>query len=211
MIFKDILKTIAEVEGYSISETRKTILQPLVDFIIEKEEVGEEINLNFICTHNSRRSHLAQIWAQVMAAHFKVKNVYCFSGGTEATSLFNMVKETLEEIGFIFKTDSEGTNPRYHIYFSEEEAPIVGFSKKFDDSFNPSENFAAILTCSDADENCPFISGAEKRIPITYEDPKEFDNTSFQKEKYKERSLQIASEMCYVFSRIKKVSRLVTE
>jgi len=203
MIFKEILKTIVEVEGYSISETRKKILQPLIDFIIEKEEVGEEINLNFICTHNSRRSHLAQIWAQVMAAHFKVKNVHCYSGGTEATSLFILVKETLEEIGFVFKTDSEGNNPRYHIYFSEEETPIVGFSKTFDDSFNPNEIFTAIMTCSYADENCPFISGAEKRIPITYEDPKQFDNTPFQKEKYKERSIQIASEMSYVFSRIK--------
>ncbi|MFK5983332.1 MAG: protein-tyrosine-phosphatase [Flavobacteriaceae bacterium] len=203
MIFKDILKTIAEVEGYSISETRKKILQPLIDFIIEKEEVGEEINLNFICTHNSRRSHLAQIWAQVMAAHFKVKNVHCYSGGTEATSLFILVKETLEEIGFVFNTDLEGNNPRYHIYFSEDNAPIVGFSKKFDDTFNPNEIFTAIMTCSHADENCPFISGAEKRIPIAYEDPKQFDNTPFQKEKYKERSLEIASEMSYVFSRIK--------
>ena len=203
MIFKAIKNTITKVEGFSIPEERKTILQPLIDFINEKEEVGEEINLNFICTHNSRRSHLAQIWAQVMAAYFKVKNVHCFSGGTEATSLFILVKETLEEIGFVFKTDSEGTNPRYRIYFSEEEAPIVGFSKKFDDSFNPNDFFTAIMTCSHADENCPFISGAEKRIPITYEDPKEFDNTPFQKEKYKERSLQIASEMSYVFSRVR--------
>ncbi len=203
MIFKDILKTIAEVEGYSISETRKKILQSLIDFIIEKEEVGDEINLNFICTHNSRRSHLAQIWAQVMAAHFKVKNVHCYSGGTEATALFKSVKETLEEVGFVFKTDLGGDNPKYSIYFSVENKPIIGFSKTYNDAFNPTNKFTGILTCSQADENCPFISGAEKRISITYEDPKQFDNTPFQKEKYKERSLQIASEMSYVFSRIK--------
>jgi len=203
MIFKGILKTIAEVEGCSISETRKKILQPLIDFIIEKEEVGEEINLNFICTHNSRRSHLTQIWAQVMAAHFKVKNVHCYSGGTEATALFKPVKETLEEVGFVFKTDFGGDNPKYSIYFSVENKPIIGFSKTYNDAFNPTNKFTAILTCSHADENCPFISGAEKRIPITYEDPKQFDNTPFQKEKYKERSLQIASEMSYVFSRVK--------
>jgi arsenate reductase len=46
-----------------------------------------------------------------------------------------------------------------------------------------------------------FIAGAEKRIPITYEDP--FDNTPQQAEKYQERSLQIATEMLYVFSQIK--------
>lgn len=203
MIFKDIQKIIAKVEGYSISETRKNILQPLIEFIKINAECGDEINLNFICTHNSRRSHLAQIWAQVMASKFKFSMVRCFSGGTEATALFGSVKETLEKQGFKFKTTSEGKNPVYEIYFSEEEKPVIGFSKTYDDEFNPASNFTAILTCSHADENCPFISGTEKRIAITYEDPKEFDNTPQQKEKYKERSLQIASEMYYVFSKIK--------
>jgi len=202
-MFAKIESVIEELENIPISEERKIRLQPLIDFIIEKEEVGEEINLNFICTHNSRRSHLAQIWAQVMASKFEVLNIKCFSGGTEATALFGSVKETLEKQGFKFKTTSEGKNPVYEIYFSEEEIPIVGFSKTFDDSFNPKSSFSAILTCSQADENCPFIPGAEKRIPVMYEDPKEFDNTPQEKEKYKERSIQIASEMYYVFLRIK--------
>ena len=59
------------------------------------------------------------------------------------------------------------------------------------------------MTCSHADENCPFIAGAEKRIPITYEDPKKFDNTPEQLAKYNERSLQIATELFYVFSKVK--------
>ncbi|PHS65821.1 MAG: protein-tyrosine-phosphatase [Flavobacterium sp.] len=202
-MFAKIKSVIKELERYSISKERKKTLQPLINFIIEKKEVGKEISLNFICTHNSRRSHLAQIWAQVMAAHFKVKNVNCFSGGTEATTLFVSIKETLEEMGFVFKTTSEGNNPKYSIYFSVEDAFVIGFSKTFDDAFNPTNNFAAIMTCSQADENCPFIPGAEKRIPITYKDPKEFDNTELKKEKYNERSMQIASEMYYVFSRIK--------
>jgi len=202
-MFAKIESVIEELENIPISEERKIILRPLIDFIIGKKEVGTEIYLNFICTHNSRRSHLAQIWAQAMASYFKVKNVHCFSGGTEATALFISIKETLEETGFVFKTTSDGNNPKYSIYFSVENEPIIGFSKTFDDAFNPTNNFAAIMTCSQADENCPFIPGAEKRIPITYEDPKEFNNTEFQKEKYKERSLQIASEMSYVFSRIK--------
>lgn len=61
------------------------------------------------------------------------------------------------------------------------------------------------MTCSQADGGCPFISGAEKRIAITYDDPKAFDNTDQQTEKYNERSLQIATEMFYVFSQIKKI------
>ena len=60
------------------------------------------------------------------------------------------------------------------------------------------------MTCSSVDKGCPFISGAEKRIPVTFEDPKAFDNTPQQAEKYKERSIQIATELKYVFSKLKK-------
>ena len=59
------------------------------------------------------------------------------------------------------------------------------------------------MTCSQADGGCPFIAGAEKRIPITYEDPKAFDDSPLEEAKYDERSLQIASEMFYVFRQIK--------
>ena len=139
-----------------------------------------------------------------MAFHFGIKNVFCYSGGTEATALFPMVAQTLVKSGFKIKTIAEGNNPIYSIKYSDNEHPIIGFSKTYDDAFNPQSEFAAIMTCSQADGGCPFIPGAEKRIPITFEDPKAFDNSPQQAEKYKERSLQIAAEMVYVFSQIKK-------
>jgi len=193
------------IEGLNpeiISEERKVILQPLVDFIQSKVSSRKEVRINFICTHNSRRSHLSQIWAQTMASYFKVKNVFCYSGGTEATALFPMVAETLKNSGFQINLLSKDDNPVYSIKYSANEHPIIGFSKALDDDFNPKSEFAAIMTCSEADGGCPFIAGAEKRIPITFEDPKAFDNTPQQLEKYHERSLQIATEMCYVFSQI---------
>ncbi|MDX1317572.1 MAG: protein-tyrosine-phosphatase, partial [Xanthomarina gelatinilytica] len=154
--------------------------------------------------HNSRRSHLTQVWAQVMAYYFQIKQVTCYSGGTEATALYPVVATTLEETGFQIQKLSEGNNPVYSMKFSENEHPIIGFSKKFDDVFNPETQFVAIMTCSQADAGCPFIAGAEKRIPITYEDPKVSDGSPNQKEVYSNRSLQIATEMFYVFSQIKK-------
>jgi len=135
-----------------------------------------------------------------MASYFDIKNVFCYSGGTEATALFPMVAETLKNSGFEINTISKGENPVYSIKHAENQHPIIGYSKKFDDDFNPKSKFAAIMTCSQADEGCPFIAGAEKRIPITFEDPKAFDNTPLQAQKYKERSLQIATELFYVFS-----------
>ena len=137
-----------------------------------------------------------------MAFHFNIKSVFCYSGGTEATALFPMAAKTLENTGFKIEAISENKNPIYSIKYAENEHPIIGFSKKFDDNFNPKSEFAAILTCSQADQGCPFIAGAEKRIPITFEDPKAFDNTPQQGEKYQERSLQIATELAYVFSKI---------
>ncbi|WP_394799487.1 arsenate-mycothiol transferase ArsC [Zunongwangia profunda] len=193
---------IKQLNSRTITGERKAVLQPLTDFINAKLSANQAIRINFICTHNSRRSHLSQVWAQTMAYYFNINNVYCYSGGTESTALFPMVAETLQNSGFQINTISETDNPVYSIKYAHNEPPIIGFSKKLDDDFNPKSEFAAIMTCSQADGGCPFIAGAEKRIPITFEDPKVFDNSPQQVAKYQERSLQIATEMFYVFSKI---------
>lgn len=201
-LFSEIEKIIKGLNPQTISEERKAILQPLTAFIQSKVSKDQEIRINFICTHNSRRSHLSQVWAQTMAYYFNIKNVFCYSGGTEATALFPMVADTLRNSGFEVNTISEGNNPIYSIKYADNAHPIIGFSKRLDDDFNPKSKFAAILTCDSANEACPFVPGAEKRIPITFEDPKAFDNTLQQAEKYHERSLQIATELFFVFSQI---------
>ena len=200
----EIAQLISSLSTDSITEERKQVLQPLIDFIQQKTTANSAIRINFICTHNSRRSHLSQVWAQTMATYFKIKNVNCYSGGTEATALFPMVAETLKNQGFQIQKLSETSNPVYAIKFSENEHPVIGFSKSYEDPFNPTSEFAAVMTCSQADGGCPFIAGAEKRVPITFEDPKAFDNTPQQAEKYAERSIQIATELFYIFSQINK-------
>ncbi|WP_269684874.1 low molecular weight phosphatase family protein [Flavobacterium lacustre] len=202
ILFPEIEQIVRTFNLESITAERKITLQPLIDFIQAKASNQQEIRLNLICTHNSRRSHLSQVWAQTAAAYYGIKNVFCYSGGTEATALFPMAAQTLVKSGFKIKTISEGKNPVYSIKYAANEHPVIGFSKTYDDDFNPQSAFAAILTCSQADGGCPFIPGAEKRIPITFEDPKAFDNTPQQAEKYEERSLQIATELFYVFSQI---------
>ena len=187
-----------------ISEERIAVLQPLVEYIQTKINNHETIQLNFICTHNSRRSHLSQIWAQTMAYHFGIKNLFCFSGGTEATAMFPKVGEIVTNQGFQIQLLSGDNNPVYAVKFDENESAIICFSKTFDDAFNPTSGFAAIMTCSSADAGCPFIAGAEKRLPIRYDDPKAFDGTELMDAKYAERSIEIASEMYFVFSQIKK-------
>lgn len=203
-MYKSLAETIKGIiDVQNVSEERKITLQPLIDYIQQKANRGVEINLNFICTHNSRRSHLAQVWAQVASAYFNIPNVHCYSGGTEETALFPKVAETLIHQGFTIFKITETDNPVYAIKYGDNALPVIGFSKKYDSPFNPASAFVAIMTCSQADGGCPFIAGAEKRIPITFEDPKISDGSPEQSQVYAERSLQIAQEMFYVFSMIK--------
>jgi arsenate reductase len=202
-MFKNLSNTIEIVKEISVSMERQAVLQPLADYIQNKVNLQEEIRLNFICTHNSRRSHLSQIWAQTMAFHFNIKNVFCYSGGTEATAMFPKVAETITNQGFQIQQLSQEQNPVYAVKFDENQHPIICFSKTYFDDFNPKTNLSAIMTCNNADEGCPMVFGAESRFPIKYEDPKAFDGTELMNEKYAERSLQIASEMFFVFNQIK--------
>ena len=202
MLFQKLTIQINNIDEKSIIEQRKIILQPLIDYINLKLNNCEEVRLNFICTHNSRRSHLAQVWAQTMAQYFNLRQVFCYSGGTESTSMYTAAVNTLKEFGFEIDVIADNDNPVYSIKYCLNQLPIIGFSKCFDHPFNPKTDFAAILTCSDADDGCPFIDGADVRIPITFEDPKVYDNTNLQNEKYLERGIQIAAELKYVFSKV---------
>ncbi len=199
ILFNELHKTIDALEVSSVSEERRVLLQQLIDYIQKCKDAKVPIRLNFICTHNSRRSHLSQIWAQTMAAFYNVKHLSSYSGGTEATAMFPKVAETLKHQGFKIKTLSDAKNPVYSVKYSENAPAIIGFSKTYDDDFNPTSEFAAIMTCSSADKGCPFVAGSDMRIPITYQDPKVSDGTPQQTATYLERSEQIATEMKFVF------------
>jgi protein-tyrosine-phosphatase len=184
----------------SIPSDRKKKLEEVSEYIQSKVEEGQPSKLNFICTHNSRRSHLAQIWTAVAAHYFKLENIETYSGGTEATAFNPRAVAAIERAGFKVENPG-GENPKYKVWFDEEAKPLICFSKTFDDAFNPDSNFAAIMTCSDADENCPFVPGTEFRASITYRDPKEADGTQKEALTYDERCFQIATEMFYMMSK----------
>ncbi|MFY0652379.1 MAG: protein-tyrosine-phosphatase [Cyclobacteriaceae bacterium] len=184
----------------SIPDERKEVLQLLINFVQEKKDAGDEINLNFICTHNSRRSQFSQVWGKT-AAYYHGIDINSFSGGVEVTAFNERAVESIKRTGFGVTSQGAG-NPIYSVTYAQGEEPLKAFSKVFDDPAN-AENFAAVMTCSHADENCPFIPGAQARLPVRYEDPKAFDDTPQESEKYEERSRQIATELFYVFSQIK--------
>lgn len=184
-------------EFEQIAASRKKTLETLADYIVKKIKSNQWAQLIFVCTHNSRRSHFGQIWAAVAADYYEIDRVLSFSGGTETTAFHANAIAALERIGFSFYLQRDGENPIYLLSFGQQKQ-IQCFSKKYDDKSNPSNHFAAVMTCSDADNNCPFIPGVELRIATTYDDPKIYDNTPFTSEKYDERCAEIGREMMYV-------------
>lgn len=188
----------------SIPAERKSVLKQLTDFVAAKAKKKEVIDLVFICTHNSRRSHISQIWGQTAAAYYGIDNVVSYSGGTEATAFNPRAVKAMRDAGFKINATSDGTNPIYEVAFSDDAEAIIAFSKKYDEGSNPKDGFAAIMTCSHADENCPVVFGMEKRISLPYNDPKDFDGTPQESAKYSERVNEIGREILFAFSQVKK-------
>jgi arsenate reductase (thioredoxin) len=207
-VLPSLQKTIQKLthEFSLIPDERKPVIKELTDFIKHKSKTGERISLNFICTHNSRRSHISQLWAQAAAYYFGISNVETFSGGTEATAFNPRAVKAMQDAGFGISVSNKSTNsanPVYEAKFAEGAPTLQVFSKKYDDPINASKDFAAIMTCSHADENCPLVIGATKRIALTYNDPKDFDGTPQETEKYRERVHEIGREILYAFSQTK--------
>ncbi len=204
IMYKDLSSYIesALIGMEAIPQERKKELKKIADFVNIKKDSNKQANLTFICTHNSRRSHLSQIWAAAAAAYYKLEeSVNTYSGGTEATAFYPSAVAAIERAGFLVDNPG-GDNPHYKINYAENGKTLECFSKKYDDPFNASENFAAIMTCSHADEACPYIPGADLRVPVRYVDPKESDGTERETTTYDERCKQIATEMLYMMSKV---------
>jgi len=185
-----------------IDSARVLLLKEISLFISNQIKENKRVNLNFICTHNSRRSQLAQVWSHYASNYFKFKTIESFSGGTAITTFFRNTVRTLQEVGFKFQiSEFSHHNPEYLIRYKNCTNPIIGFSKLYDHE-NNKRPFIAITTCSLADENCPFISDAVQRFHLPFSDPKNFDYTLYQSEKYLETNKQIAGEIHYIYKMI---------
>ena len=200
LFYPNLAETIANLPFAAISSERLQLLDEMATYLRAKMKQGKEIRLNFICTHNSRRSQFSQIWAQTAAAYYGIE-ANCYSGGVEVTEFNPRAVAAIQRDGFKV-VKKEGENPVYFVFYSEDEQPIVAFSKLYDDAINAPKDFAAVMTCDHADENCPFIPGAERRFPLRFEDPKAFDDSLLEEKMYSERSHQIAAELFYLFEKV---------
>tara|TARA_B100000609_G_scaffold80129_1_gene64019 strand:+ start:3456 stop:4094 length:639 start_codon:yes stop_codon:yes gene_type:complete len=202
----ELCASILDNIGTKISNERKSILEAIANQIRFELDEGSQVKLVYLCTHNSRRSHFSQVWGCVASVFFGFKEIETYSGGTVATACHPNTIEALRELGFkITCNDLDADNPRYKVYYSEADF-IDCYSKANTEDVLPQNNFIAIMTCADSDDNCPLVPGAKKRFSTTYDDPKEFDESENPGVHYKERSLQIAHEALYTFQYLSQLS-----
>ena len=197
---KDYLAACADFAA--LSPERRAVLDALAAFIRQEQAAGRPAQLTFICTHNSRRSHLSQVWAAVAAEFHRIPRVESYSGGTEATAFNPRAVAALQRAGFDITSSGDDKNPAYNVHGLGDQV-LTCYSKRYDDVHNPHAEFAAVMTCSDADEKCPLVMGSIARIPLRYEDPKVADGTPQEAAKYDERCAQIARELLYALSLVK--------
>lgn len=172
---------------------------------IATQSSAESIDITVICTHNSRRSHLGQVWLQAAAWQYEFDNLRTWSGGTESTALYPSAAEALRSQGVELSQNTDRENPIYRIQLQSEQPSFDVFSKRYSHPSNPQSGFAAILVCNEANEACPIVSGAVARFSLPYVDPKISDGTAEESRIYQERSKEIGGEMFYIIQRARAI------
>lgn len=208
-----------EKEFSQIPTEQKKELEEIAEYILEKQFAGKSTSVLYICSHNSRRSHFGQVWLQTAAAYYGIQNIQTFSGGTSVTALNSRTADAMKRAGFdvakstiqIVQSEDNVPNFPYEISYSKEVPPMLLYSKKYTDTNNPKKEFLAIMVCSEADKTCPNVEGAELRIAMPYDDPKYYDGTPSEIQKYDERCRQIARDQFYIMSYVKQKSILKIE
>ncbi|QOJ04921.1 MAG: protein-tyrosine-phosphatase [Planctomycetia bacterium] len=196
-----------EREFSLIPPERRVLLKSIADYAIERQRGKQPVRLLFVCTHNSRRSQLGQVWSATAAAYYGLSVPWTYSGGTESTAFNPRAVAALERAGLKLEKTTEDENPIYHVRFGDKGPVITAFSKTIGNAPNPIRDFCAIMVCATADRSCPVVPGAAVRFAVPYDDPKQSDGTPIETKTYDERCRQIAREMLYVMSLLKTPAR----
>src|SRR5918993_1439579 len=195
----------------SVADERKAVLGEIAATMAKRLEGGHDANVTFICTHNSRRSHMSQIWAQTAARYYGLDRVHAYSGGTQETACNPRTVTAMRRVGFVIEDATTGENPLYLVRYADDRPPIRAYSKLYQADENPKDGFIALMTCSSADKKCPVVEGAVARYAIHYADPKLCDDTPTEATAYNERCREIAREMFYIMSEARKQMDAATD
>src|SRR5580765_3813582 len=189
----------------TVSSERRDVLDKVAADVATRLEAGKRADMTFICTHNSRRSHMSQIWAATAAYYYGLDDVHTFSGGTQATACNCRTVAAMRRVGFDIEDATTGDNPIYLVRYASDRPVIRAYSKLYNADGNPTDDFIALMTCSVADKSCPIVQGATSRCAIHYADPRLCDDTPTETAAYNERCREIAAEMFYIMARVAEI------
>lgn len=201
-----VTEVAAELDA--VPAQRKVVLGKIAADITAQLQAGQAANLTFICTHNSRRSHMSQIWAQTAAYYYGLHQVHAYSGGTEVTACNCRTVTAMRRVGFAITDATTGDNPIYLVRYAEDRPAIRAYSKLYNADGNPTQDFIALMTCSSADKSCPQVKGSIARHAIHYVDPRLCDDTPTETTAYNERCREIAREMFYLMAEVRRQTGL---
>lgn len=173
----------------------------ITNFIQQEIKDLGSAEICFICTHNSRRSQFAQAWMSVLSAQNDLP-IEVFSAGTEQTACNRRTIESLKRNGFrVDSVEGESTNPVYRLSWNGIQVELFS---KIVSQVESNKRYLAVMTCDDADENCPYIPEAKQRVTFTFIDPKHADDTPNEAETYDATCLEIKTEIEHMIDLIKK-------
>ena len=185
-----------------IEEERKQNLLQIAEVISRSLKKGNDVNIMAICTHNSRRSQLMEVWIRVGCIFLNRSDIRSFSGGTEATAFNPRMVHALKSKGFPLITIEEGENPHFVLDLDTPTSNQRLFSKKYSHTFNPQKDYIALMVCDHADQNCPIVFGASERLALKYKDPKEYDDTPNEEQAYLDKVDEIGREVLFLLQSI---------
>ena len=187
-----IKKYISKIEKFKPNNKSKKRLHNIIDGINSLTQ-KRKLNLVFICNHNSRRSQFAQFWGEILAIHYN-KRINIYSAGIIKTKVYFQVIESIKRIGFSVSKKKSS----YQINYNNQTIKLS--SKLLKEIKNI--NFISIMTCSDTDASCPINLRSSLNLKLYFQDPKIYDGTFNEEQKYDAICLKIASELNYIFKNL---------
>ena len=198
-----------EDEFNNVPDSTQEQLKVAGTYIINRLNNGQIASISFVCEHNSRKSHLGQIWTTLATQYYQLDHVKCYSGGTTPTYVNQRIINALGNTGIqISEKGIAGHGPKYLLDYGKSSRGFEIFSKRFDHPMNPDTNYLAISLCLNPDECCPISYGADKQLSIPYEDLQPFGNTPLESAKYDEQCRMVARDMFYMMDFVKTNTHL---
>lgn len=183
-LFTKILPDVSQIK-----ESRLKILDHIARQLVNVIQQDDEANVVFVCTHNSRRSQIAQVCLQLFLQELNIKNIGVFSCGTEKTHIPPQIFALFKRQGLEVR---ESKNDSIEVFNQ-----IVLFSKTYEDDSLPKRSIA-IMVCDSASETCPFVPSFNQRISLEFRDPKQADGSPEEEKSYNKAWIKIATEMAYL-------------